>query len=240
MPEAAARICTIRGSLLVYALTSRGVGRIGVRGIAGERLRTVHVGALDVVIGEISRTPKPTENNLRSYGRVISTLWRRTPALLPARFGTAVDDLAQLEMVVGDREKTLRRNLRSVRHRAQMTIRVVEPDDDVGRTTTPHRVGGGDPAKVRATSGATYLHARAAEAQRARDVPGFDPFRETVRRWVKAERVEKRGNVATIYHLIPSGSADRYRAALERASRDAGLRILVSGPWPPYAFAESW
>ncbi len=52
--------------------------------------------------------------------------------------------------------------------------------------------------------------------------------------------MEKRGGVASMYHLIPSGSVDRYRAALEHAAREAGLRVLVSGPWPPYAFGDTW
>jgi hypothetical protein len=52
--------------------------------------------------------------------------------------------------------------------------------------------------------------------------------------------MEKRGDVASIYHLIPAGSAPRYRAALDAAAREAGVRVIVSGPWPPYAFADTW
>jgi len=227
----------------VYALAQRASGRIGIRGIAGEPLRAVRIGAIEAVIGRVSRIPKPTEHNLRRHGRVIAALWRRTPALLPARFGTSVADVAELEAIVGAREKTLRRNLRSVRNRAQMTVRILPGsgtrDSGLGRTANPPSISGSrvpDPE----SRGRSYLHARVADAERARDVPGFAPFRHAVKTWVRAERVEKRGSVATIYHLVPRGSADRYRAALERAAGDAEVRMLVSGPWPPYAFVESW
>jgi hypothetical protein len=52
--------------------------------------------------------------------------------------------------------------------------------------------------------------------------------------------VEKRGGVASIYHLVPRGSADRYESAIEEAARNAGVRMILSGPWPPYAFADIW
>lgn len=231
---------TVRKSLLVYALAGRGAGRIGVRGIAGEPLRAVHVGAIDALVGRVSRIPKPTEHNLRTHGRVLSALWRRTPALLPARFGTSVADVAELDLIVGTREKTLRRQLRSVRNRAQMTVRMVQGEGGREKgAMSRHPSSEAGPADS-GSPGRSYLHARVADAQRARAVPGFAPLRQAVKTWVRAERVEKRGSVATIYHLVPRGSADRYRAALERAAADAEVRMLVSGPWPPYAFADTW
>jgi len=44
--------------------------------------------------------------------------------------------------------------------------------------------------------------------------------------------------VGSVYHLVPRASAGVYRRALEAAARDAGLRVVVSGPWPPYAFSS--
>ena len=52
--------------------------------------------------------------------------------------------------------------------------------------------------------------------------------------------MEKRQGVASIYHLVPRGSTDRYREAIQRAAADARVRIVVTGPWPAYAFADVW
>jgi hypothetical protein len=238
----------------VYALASRQAGpasakagRIGVRGVTGEPLQAVHIGRIDAIVGRVRAMPVPTELNLRRYGRVMTALWRRTPALLPARFGTSARDLADLQVMIRSRERTLRRSLRAVRNRAQMTIRIVGSNpSDVGRATAPPP-GSPGPHKVRPTregksarttrqSGTQYLRAR----QREYDVPAFAPLRGAVRRWIRDERVETRGGVASIYHLVPRGSADRYEPAIEEAARKAGVRMIVTGPWPPYAFADIW
>jgi hypothetical protein len=54
---------------------------------------------------------------------------------------------------------------------------------------------------------------------------------------VRDERVETRAGVTSVYHLVPRAAAEAYRRALDRAAAAQGLRIAVSGPWPPYAFA---
>jgi len=209
--------------LCVYALTSRLSGALDVRGIAGEPLQAVHLGRLDAIVGRVRATPKPTDRNLRRYGETMSVLWHRSPALLPARFGTSARDVEDLQAMVRAREPVIRRRLRAVRHRAQMTIRLV----------TTH---GDPPAAVERWSGTSYLRSR----QREQAVPAFAPLRAAVRRWVREERVEKRPGIASIYHLVPRGSVERYRSALERAAQDAGVRMVASGPFPPYAFADAW
>lgn len=213
--------------ICVYAIAPRQSGPIRVRGVAGETLRAIPVGRLDVIVGQVRAIPPPTATSLRRYDRMMSALWRRMPALLPARFGTTARDEADVEGIVGPRERTLRRRLRAVRGRAQMIVRIVGTGDSP-RSPIP------DPRSP--IRGRSYLRAR----QREHAVPAFDPLRARVRRWVREERMQKRGNVASIYHLIPVGSVDRYRSALEAAAREADVRMIVSGPWPPYAFADSW
>jgi gas vesicle protein GvpL/GvpF len=203
---------------------------MSVRGVMGEPLQAVRIGGIDAIVGRVRAVPKPTDSNLRRYSRVMSALWRHTPALLPARFGTSARDLADLHVMVRGRERMLRRRLSAVRNRAQMTVRVVGSNSsDVGRA----RRG---PTGKGKQSGTQYLRSR----QREYDVPAFAPLRAVVRRWIRDERVEKRGGVASIYHLVPRGSVDRYESAIQEAARNAGVRMIVTGPWPPYAFADIW
>ena len=91
-----------------------------------------------------------------------------------------------------------------------------------------------------ATQGTQYLQRRMADAAAARVVPTFEPIRATVRRYIRDERVETRGGVVTINHLVSRAAAARYRAAVERAADHNGVRLIVTGPWPPYAFADNW
>ncbi len=215
--------------LCVYALALPPDARITTRGVAGERLRAVTVGRVAAIVGEVARPSATTDADLRKYDRVLRALSAETPALVPVRFQTCVQDLVELTFILESRQETLRTTLKAVRGRVQMTIRLVH----AAARATPERA-----TAAVSGPGAGYLRARAAAAERERDIPGFDPVRAAVRRWVRDERVEKRGDVASVYHLVPRGQAQRYRATAEHAARDAGLRVMVSGPFPPYAFSS--
>lgn len=212
-------------SVCVYALAARGTRRSAGKGVAGERLRTITVGPLDAIVGDVTVRPRPTAPNLLRYDRVVTKLWEQNRgALLPARFGTFVRDAAELDLALNVLRGALRKRLALVRNRAQMTVLVAPQSPSRQRVAQ----------RPRARSGTAYLRA----VQAAHDVPQFAPLRAAVRRWVRSERVERQGSMTTIYHLIPRGAVDRYRSALERAAHDTGVRLYILGPRPAYAFAD--
>jgi hypothetical protein len=223
-------------AVCVYALTSAAMPPIGpIAGVARERLRAVRVGTITAIVGHVRRAPAPEESALRRFDRVVRRLFVAVPALLPARFGTCFDTLDELTTVLRLRQASLRRALREVRGRAQMTVRVIgaggQPAGPLPPSSRRQRTGRG----TRAASGTDYLRDRAA---RERYVAGFGPVRARVGRWIRRERVDRRAGVATIYHLVPRAAAASYRAAVERTAAAAGLQCLVTGPWPPYAFTD--
>jgi hypothetical protein len=218
-------------TLCVYGLVSPDANRIRVKGIAGETLRVVTAGVVAAVVGDIDRPPPATEANLRAFDAVVRRLADRVPALLPARFATCVESVDALVLAIAARERSLRQSLRLTRGRAQMTVRLVGAPVADGTTD---RIRGVD------ADGARYLRARARAVAREGDVPALEPIRRAVQRWVRAERVETRGTIATLYHLVPRSTVERYRRAAGRAARAAGLTPVVTGPWPAYAFAASW
>jgi hypothetical protein len=210
--------------LCVYALIPRGVS-------VPDPLQTIAAGRIAVVVGRMARPPKASETALRTHDRVLRQLADTAPALLPVRFGTCFDDGEELKLILRSRQDTLRRRLVAVRGRAQMTLRFAQLPNP-----NPLR----DANSQRASTGTAFLRAKMAAAARAREIPGFEPVRAAVRRWVRDERVEKHGSIATVYHLVPRGSVEAYRRGALRAAQAAGLRVLVSGPFPPYAFSTSF
>ena len=194
-------------------------------------MKTVTVGRVAAIVGDLKRPPKPTAATLRKYSEVLQSLSERFPAIVPVRFGTCVQDLIELTFILQSRQQSLLRTLRDVRGRVQMTGRILQPP---GAPAAP------SPSQVSTSSGVEYLRTRAAAAASDRDIIGFAPVRAAVRRWIRDERVEKQGTVASVYHLVPRGQAEKYRRTIEQAARDAGVRLTVSGPWPPYAFSTSF
>jgi gas vesicle protein GvpL/GvpF len=228
--------------ICVYAMVSPAPVRLRLAGIGGERLRVITVDRLSAIVGELKRVPRPTIRNLRRYAAVIEAIASKVPAILPARFATTVTDRDELAFILRSRGAALRQRLRAVGGRAQMTIRLVgsDPGDVTLRGQTPVTRRSGVRPRNKATQGTQYLQQRIAIAARARAVAGFDPIRNAVGRFVKDERVEKRGDVVTINHLVPRTAASRYLTAVERAAEEGAIRLSVSGPWAPYAFADNW
>jgi hypothetical protein len=232
----------------VYALVGPAPARLRLTGMAGEPLRVVTANRIGAVVGGMRRAPAPSIRNLRRYAAVVEAIAAEAPAILPARFATTVTGDEELAVILASRGATLRRRLRAVRGRCQMTIRLLSPlseseseSDDAPLASRSAMAGR---ARLRlahgATQGTQYLRRRAALAASARAIPGFAPIRAAVRRFVKDERVEKRAGIVTVNHLIPRTAAPRYLAAVERAATANHLRLMVSGPLAPYAFADNW
>ena len=192
----------------------------------GSRLRYLACGGLVAVVRAAERVPAPRPAALRRHAEVVRTLWDAAPAVLPARFASIVTDEAELMRALQPRLAELRAALALVRGRAQMTLRVFAP----GR---PARAA---PAREPA-SGREFLAARAAW-WRGADVPGLPALLEALRALHAAERVERHDTppmAASVYHLVDRARVAEYRRAV--AGRRGRLRLRVSGPWPPYAFA---
>ena len=229
--------------IYVYALVDAARPFRGIAGVRGEPLRIVCGDRVGAIVGELARRPAPSTMNLRRYAAIVESIATRAPAILPARFGTTFDDTAELMVVLRSRSAAIHQRLQAVRGRAQMTIRLVS-ESESRDASLPSRSRAAGRARVRlehkATQGTRYLQQRLEIARAAREIPELARIRPALRRFVKDERLERRGDVVTIHHLVPRETAGRYREIVERAAERSGMRLAVSGPWAPYAFADNW
>ena len=210
--------------LSVYAVVGGRGQPMAFRG-GGKRFRLIGRGAIAAVVSDRSQPATPTSANLRRYDRTMRGLAERFPAILPARFGTSVSE-DELLFILSSRRSSLARALALVRGRVQMTVRVMRSDADAPHVEEPFG----------SVSGRDYLAGKARAVAAARAVPAFEPIRRSVARWIRDERVDRRTGVTSIYHLIPRSSVDAYRRTLHAAAKASAVRLVVSGPWPPYAF----
>ena len=217
-------------ALLVYAVCRPPRQRMRLAGMAGEPLAIVPAAGLAAVTGELARAPRASVAALRRYDAVQRALAAELPAVLPARFGTCMDSVEELAFVLHARDASLRAALRDVRGRVQMTLRSVDP---AGARAAP-AAGAADRG-----SGRAYLQSLAAGALRSREVPALAPVMSAVTPWVRAERVVRNGQVATVHHLIPRGSVQAYVKAAEKAAESGGVRMVLTGPFPAYAFGAA-
>jgi len=225
--------------LYVYALVAEPPAHPLPAGLAGERLRLVDCGGVLAAVGEMSVAPPLQADALRGHDATVRAL-SGEPGLLPARFGSLVGDEEELRAWLQPRVDSLRGALARVRGCEQMTIRISStgPDTDRERTGTDTAT---ETATETAGMGTRYLQARRAAMGDARAIPEVARVLDAVADLVREEHVESHRRpplVASAYHLVPRASLDLYRARLDAAvAREVSLRVTVSGPWPPYAFA---
>jgi hypothetical protein len=218
--------------LYVYALLGEAPHTALGLGLAGEPLRLVACGAVHAVTGELAAGPSPEPGALRAHDSVVRAVAAAAPAVLPVRFGTLLADEATLAGALRARAAELGTALALVAGREQMTVRLFGEAAPAEEREAPATAGAPGP-------GTRYLGERLREQRRS--LPAIERLRTALAPLVHAARVEPHDTpplLASVYHLVSRGSADRYRAALAAACADLHpLRVAVTGPWPPYAFA---
>src|SRR4030095_6344179 len=106
----------------------------------------------------------------------------------------------------------------------------------------------GQPPPTAAASGADrqpgtrYLETKRRLATGEGFSPAVDALRRSCAVLVRAERAawDEREQRLTFYHLLERAMLAEYTAAVEshRPALEIDARLALSGPWPPYAFAN--
>jgi hypothetical protein len=170
--------------------------------------------------------------------------------LLPVRYGSRLADEAALARAVEERQEELRTALARVRGAVELSLRVVS--GEVGRGVDPADEEAGEPDRAAAPAagarpgappagqGARYLRARArSDAAREEVVATVDrPLSILARASVKS-RPRTALELLRAAYLVERGRVDLFTRTVARLQKESPeLRLLCTGPWPPYSFAE--
>jgi hypothetical protein len=212
---------------LVDAIPS---GRAG-RGLTGALSIRKLAGAFALV--ERRADVPPTEfGSLKKHQEVVGRIASRVPAILPVRFGTLLES-ADLEESVRDRDEEIAEAFDMVRDRVQFTWR--------RRVRGARRRADGDsksetPADL-PKSGAEYLR-QAARAASPAPPASYRALGATLGPLVAARRYQPGTAVLAeaVYHLVEKKHVRRYLAAAD-SLKSSSPALVMSGPWPPFAFA---
>jgi gas vesicle protein GvpL/GvpF len=206
-------------------------------GISGAKVSLLQHEQLGVLISEpeIDAVPVTRENALAHAAVVRSLLAQTTP--LPFRFGTVVTE-TQLRSYLTARKSALENQLTHVRGCVEMNVKIIQRLQNKA-TERPQLASQGPGTaflaeKRREIVGDELRSAQAAELATL--------VRETVDGLVKDEQVTLRPSerlVLAAAHLVERTSVQAYREKVAEALKlRPELHFLVSGPWPPYSFAN--
>ena len=227
----------------VYAILARETPLpAGLRGFNGAVVSTVPYRALAAATSPLqNEVLRPTAENLWLHEAIVEALRPQGPAL-PVRFRTVLADATAVADELAERYDVLVADLDRLGDKVEFGLNVLwDPPITPGEDLAP-----GSGAAVKAQGlGARYLRARlAAHRREAAMRERARALARELDRQLSVHALEHRCTllptprlvVRTAYLLEP-GRVPAFQdafAQLRRAHPD--LRLLLSGPWPPYTF----
>jgi hypothetical protein len=195
-------------------------------------------GIAAVITCHAPQTLKPSPENVWRHEEVVEWLMRDR-AVLPTRFGTVFGDEAKLDATLAQNRERLAAGLERVRGCVELGLRVLwQP---LAASRSPDVAPADNPGRA-------YMTARLEEERRRREQEQVaERLADALHAPLAACAVDSTKRVLakpdlllTAAYLVRRDATDRFRALVEEASAaHPELRLLCTGPWPPYHFVPS-
>jgi hypothetical protein len=178
-----------------------------------------------------------TRKNALAHHEVVRSITEQTTPL-PARFGTVVT-VEQLRNYVSTHHQAIKAKLAHVRGGVEMTVRMIRTIDAADISQEPENAGGPGTAFLREKR-REFAREEAGAAQKGQLSAWL---REQLGNLIKDEKISITPSetviLARVDHLIERADVQEYRTQMARAVEERpDIRFMVSGPWPPYSFAN--
>jgi hypothetical protein len=187
-------------------------------------------------VSELSPRPEPTLERVKAHNAVVQNAVSNRVTPVPIRFGQWVDNTAALELQLQQNADRYRKLLKLFEGTLEFGLRVLDPSRSAAQHVSP----------ATATTGRAYMNALRDQLRNAElDEPAIAELRTRLQTeftgLTRAERFEPlrtTHGMLSVAHLVEHAAFDVYRERVQQV-RDhlPHLRILASGPWPPYTFA---
>jgi hypothetical protein len=208
--------------IYLYAIAEPLLGpRVGT-GLQDSPLRVFASDGIDAVYScHQNLECRPEPQALWEHHRVIERLMS-TATILPARFGTTVEDTAALGTILNRRAPALRAQLEQVRGCVELAVRVGLP-----LAERPQPTGGREYLRHRLAS------KREREAVTARTLARLA---EIAVSWKQPDRISAARSLSASY-LVRANDVERFAAQVQGLQEhNAELAFSCTGPWAPYSF----
>ncbi len=230
--------------LYVYCL-AEGVPRVHEtpHGVSGEPVRVVEFEDLSAVVS-VSRSDafQISRKNALAHHEVVRSITQQTTPL-PTRFGTLVT-IEQLRNYVSTHQQAIKAKLAQVRGRVEMNVRMIQTIPGAAgahisqKSKDEHVLGPGTAFLLEKRK--EISHDEAGAAQKAQLSSWL---REKLGELIREEKISLVPSQTIILaradHLIERENVGEYRAKMASAVEERPeVRFMVSGPWPPYSFAN--
>jgi len=209
-------------SVLVYGIAERGDTPIKGAGLRQRPLRGVCAGPLVAIVSDHDEPPPRAVETLWEYEQIVERI-ADGHSMVPARFGSVLDDHAAVLEMLRAKHETLLAVLGHTRGAVELALRATWQQ----------------PPEPNPATGIGYMRARLELRRRAREVASdLTPLAEVSRASRCALPVSPDEPLRCAY-LVDHEQVPDFKASLQQLDdRLAGVDLVCTGPWPPYSFAE--
>jgi hypothetical protein len=209
-----------------------------VLGIADAPLNTLKIDEFGIVNSQGESFPLTQRESAMAHAAVVRSLLDQT-TLLPFRFGTVLTE-EQLRHYVTTFKPALKKNLAHVRGCVEMDLKIIwqEAKSDADQPSGNEKQG----------PGTAFLEEKRRELlgderQSAQKTQLSNLLREPLGGLIRDERIALRPSktavLAAVFHLVERANIEKYQQNVQEIRNNRpDLRIRLSGPWPPYSFAN--
>jgi hypothetical protein len=225
--------------LYVYCLTE-GIKRLDKtpRGVSGAPVQIVEFDEDLSALVSVCRSDafQVTRKNALAHHEVVRSITEQTTPL-PARFGTVVT-IEQLRNYVSTHHQAIKAKLAHVRGGIEMTVRMIQSIAGAETSELSKNVGPGTAFLLEKRR--EILRDEAGAAQKGHLSAWL---RENLGELIKDEKISVTASETVVLaradHLIERVDVQEYRTKMAKATQERpDIRFMVSGPWPPYSFAN--
>lgn len=216
-------------------ILSRNAARVpstgGIRGIDRQPIRAVACDALAAIVSTIEAAPSRQDHQaIVCHDVGLTGVVGHAITALASRFGQtfADDDALCTELASSPGRERHIATLERYDGYGEMRILMREAIEPAASARGSER----GPIPTAEAPGRAYLDSL---RDQRNPRPPLD-FRAVVGDLILAERVERRGNVRTVSHLVPFNAEAKYRAEL--SGQPALVSAMITGPHALYTFAE--
>lgn len=182
---------------------------------------------------------EPKTADLLAYSRVVEQVHAQT-TVVPLRFGSVLADEAAVRAYLAANTVGFAQLLERLHGTEELAVRLLLPAPEIAPSPPPLLT-------TAAGAGAAYLRARQLHhAQTAHRQSAGERRAEWLRQALRPHALDERTQllpqgdevVVSAAFLIRRGSADSLRARARELAASESLKLHVSGPFPPFSFAE--
>jgi hypothetical protein len=198
-------------------------------GVGATPLLSISHADLAAIVSVVAAPPAPDEQVVMAHEVVVEALMQER-TLLPVRFATCLPDEAAVRALLDSRAASFRANLTRLAGCVELSVR--------GLLRAPPEVPPVDTSNL--SPGRAYIAQRRAEAQAQASIrTAAEAVHQQLTPLAQAAILgPSRGPLLPLNaaYLLPRTDIALFQAAVQRISADNALRLLCTGPWPPYSF----